>query len=66
MADSQRFIRAEVRAKNRPIRVDTGSQTQAVALTTVATSGTFDAAASAGALLLTINGTAVKIPYYTV
>jgi len=66
MADSQRFIRAEGKAKSRSIRIDTANTDPALALTTVATSGTFDAAASAGALLLTINGTAVKIPYYTV
>ena len=66
MADSQRFIRAEGKAKNRAIRVDTAAFTNAVALTTVATAGTFSTVAtSALALKLSVNGTDYKIPLFT-
>jgi hypothetical protein len=63
---AKEFVRSEQKAKNKALRIDTGSFDQAVELTSVATAGTFDAGVSAGAILLKVNGTAVKIPYYTV
>jgi hypothetical protein len=53
-------------AKSRPFRLDTAQETQLVEITSTATGGTFSTnATSLGALLLKVNGTAVKIPFYT-
>lgn len=59
------YVRREALAKSRPFRLDTAKETQFVEITSVATAGTFDAGTSTGALLLKVNGTAVKIPFYT-
>jgi hypothetical protein len=46
--------------------VNSKAETQLVEITSVATGGTFNTdATSLGALLLKVNGTAVKIPFYT-
>lgn len=66
MADSQRFIRAEGKAKNRSIRIDTANTDPALALTTVATGGTVNTVAtSANSIKITLNGTAYKIPVFS-
>jgi len=53
-------------AKSRPFRLDTAKETQLVEITSTATGGTFSTSAtSLGALLLKVNGTSVKIPFYT-
>jgi hypothetical protein len=53
-------------AKSRPFRLDTAKETQVVEIISTATGGTFSTnATSLGALLLKVNGTAVKIPFYT-
>ena len=59
------YVRREALAKSRPFRLDTARETQVVEIISVATAGTFDAGTSTGALLLKVNGTAVKIPFYT-
>jgi hypothetical protein len=60
------YVRREALAKSRPFRLDTAKETQLVEITSTATSGTFSTnATSLGALLLRVNGTAVKIPFYT-
>ena len=66
MADSQRFIRAESKAKSRSIRVDTAATDPALVLTTVATGGTFSTVAtSANSIKITLNGTDYKIPVFS-
>jgi hypothetical protein len=62
---SDRNVRSGQLAKSRPFKVNSKAETQLVEITSVATAGTFDASTSAGALLLKVNGTAVKIPFYT-
>jgi hypothetical protein len=62
---SDRNVRSGQLAKSRPFKVDSKAETQFVEITSVATAGTFDASSSDGALLLKVNGTAVKIPFYT-
>ena len=62
---SDRNVRSSQLAKSRPFKVDSKAETQLVEITSVATAGTFDAGTSTGALLLKVNGTAVKIPFYT-
>jgi hypothetical protein len=62
---SDRNVRSGQLAKSRPFKVNSKAETQLVEITSVATAGTFDASSSAGALLLKVNGTAVKIPFYT-
>ena len=62
---SNRNVRSGQLAKSRPFKVDSKAETQLVEITSVATAGTFDAGTSTGALLLKVNGTAVKIPFYT-
>jgi len=63
---SDNYVRRESLAKSRPFRLDTAQETQLVEITSTATSGTFSTnATSLGALLLKVNGTAVKIPFYT-
>jgi hypothetical protein len=62
---SDRNVRSGQLAKSRPFKVDSKAETQLVEITSVATAGTFDAGTSTGALLLKVNGTAVKIPFYT-
>ena len=66
MGDSQRFIRAEGKAKSRSIRIDTANTDPALALTTVATGGTVvTVATSANSIKITLNGTAYKIPVFS-
>jgi len=66
MSNSNRFVRAKTKAKDRAIRVDTAAFTNAVALTTVATAGTFSTVATSNlALKLSVNGTDYKIPLFT-
>ena len=62
---SDRNVRSGQLAKSRPFKVNSKAETQLVEITSVATAGTFDASSSDGALLLKVNGTAVKIPFYT-
>ena len=63
---SDRNVRSGQLAKSRPFKVDSKAETQLVEITSVATGGTFSTnATSLGALLLKVNGTAVKIPFYT-
>ena len=62
---SDRNVRSGQLAKSRPFKVNSKAETQLVEITSVATAGTFDASSSTGALLLKVNGTAVKIPFYT-
>ena len=62
---SDRNVRSSQLAKSRPFKVNSKAETQLVEITSVATAGTFDAGTSTGALLLKVNGTAVKIPFYT-
>jgi hypothetical protein len=62
---SDRNVRSGQLAKSRPFKVNSKAETQLVEITSVATAGTFDASTSDGALLLKVNGTAVKIPFYT-
>ncbi len=62
---SDRNVRSGQLAKSRPFKVNSKAETQLVEITSVATAGTFDAGTSTGALLLKVNGTAVKIPFYT-
>jgi hypothetical protein len=62
---SDRNVRSGQLAKSRPFKVNSKAETQLVEITSVATAGTFDADTSDGALLLKVNGTAVKIPFYT-
>jgi hypothetical protein len=62
---SDRNVRSGQLAKSRPFKVNSKAETQLVEITSVATAGTFDAGTSDGALLLKVNGTAVKIPFYT-
>jgi hypothetical protein len=63
---SDRNVRSGQLAKSRPFKVDSKAETQLVEITSVATGGTFSTSAtSLGALLLKVNGTAVKIPFYT-
>jgi hypothetical protein len=62
---SDRNVRSGQLAKSRPFKVNSKAETQLVEITSVATAGTFDASSSNGALLLKVNGTAVKIPFYT-
>ena len=63
---SDNYVRRESLAKSRPFRLDTAKETQLVEITSTATGGTFSTSAtSLGALLLKVNGTAVKIPFYT-
>ena len=62
---SDRNVRSGQLAKSMPFKVNSKAETQLVEITSVATAGTFDASTSAGALLLKVNGTAVKIPFYT-
>lgn len=65
MGDSQRFIRAESKAKSRSIRVDTAATDPALALTTIATGGTVNTVAtSANSVKITLNGTAYRIPVF--
>ena len=60
------YVRREALAKSRPFRLDTAKETQVVEIISTATGGTFSTnATSIGALLLKVNGTAVKIPFYT-
>jgi hypothetical protein len=60
------YVRRQVEAKTRPFRLDTSKETQLVEITSTATAGTFSTAGnSLGALLLKVNGTSVKIPFYT-
>ncbi len=59
-------VRREALAKGRPFRLETARETQVVEIISTATGGTFSTnATSLGALLLKVNGTAVKIPFYT-
>jgi hypothetical protein len=63
---SDNYVRRESLAKSRPFRLDTAKETQLVEIISTATSGTFSTnATSLGALLIKVNGTAVKIPFYT-
>lgn len=63
---SQENIRRELAAKRGPIRIDSKAETVALDFTTSATTGTFDAATCVVGLKIEINGTAYKIPAYTV
>jgi len=66
MSASNRFVRAQTKAKSRSIRVDTGATDPALALTTVATGGTVDTVAtSANSIKITLNGTNYKIPVFS-
>jgi len=63
---SDRNVRSGQLAKSRPFKVNSKAETQLVEITSVATGGTFSTnVTSTGALLLKVNGTAVKIPFYT-
>jgi len=63
---SQENIRRELAAKRGPIRIDSKRESVALDFTTSATTGTFDAATAAVGLKIEINGTAYKLPAYTV
>ena len=66
MSNSDRFVRAETKAKGRSIRVDTAGTDPALALTTVATGGTVNTVAtSANSIKITLNGTDYKIPVFS-
>jgi len=64
---SQENIRRELAAKRGPIRIDTKGESVALDFTTTATTGTFTTVATtAGGIKFEINGTAYKVPFFTV
>ena len=60
------YVRRQVESKPRPFRIDTAKEPQLAEITSTATAGTFSTTGnSLGALLIKVNGTSVKIPFYT-
>ena len=58
-------IRRELKAKGKPIRIDSAKETVAVEFITTATTGTFVSGTSTLGITVRLNGTNYKIPVYS-
>ena len=58
-------IRRELKAKGKPIRLDSAGETVAVEFITTATTGTFVSGTSTLGITVRLNGTNYKIPVYS-
>jgi hypothetical protein len=58
-------IRRELRAKGKPIRIDSALETTALEFITNATTGTFVSGTSTLGITVRLNGTNYKIPVYS-
>jgi hypothetical protein len=62
---SQINIRRELKAKGKPVRINSGAETTAMEFTTNATTGTFVSGTSTLGITIKLNGTSYKIPVYS-
>jgi hypothetical protein len=62
---SSQFIRRELKAKGKPVRINSGAETTAMEFTTTATTGTFVSGTSTLGITIKLNGTSYKIPVYS-
>jgi hypothetical protein len=62
---SQINIRRELRAKGKPVRINSGTEATAMEFTTTATTGTFVSGTSTLGITVKLNGTSYKIPVYS-
>jgi hypothetical protein len=58
-------LRRELKAKGKPIRLDSAREAVAVEFITTATTGTFATATSTLGITVRLNGTNYKIPVYS-
>jgi len=58
-------IRRELKAKGKPIRLDSATEAVAVEFITTATTGTFVSGTSTLGITVRLNGTNYKIPVYS-
>jgi hypothetical protein len=59
------YIRRELRAKGKPVRIDSGTEATALEFITTATTGTFVSGTSTLGITVKLNGTSYKIPVYS-
>jgi len=62
---SQINIRRELKAKGKPVRINSGTEATAMEFTTTATTGTFVSGTSTLGITIKLNGTSYKIPVYS-
>jgi hypothetical protein len=62
---SQINIRRELKAKGKPVRINSGAEATAMEFTTTATTGTFVSGTSTLGITVKLNGTSYKIPVYS-
>jgi len=62
---SSQNIRRELKAKGKPVRINSGTETTAMEFTTTATTGTFVSGTSTLGITVRLNGTSYKIPVYS-
>jgi hypothetical protein len=62
---SQINIRRELKAKGKPVRINSGTEATAMEFTTTATTGTFVSGTSTLGITVKLNGTSYKIPVYS-
>jgi hypothetical protein len=58
-------IRRELKAKGKPIRIDSALETTALEFITAATTGTFVSGTSTLGITVRLNGTNYKLPVYS-
>jgi hypothetical protein len=58
-------IRRELRAKGKPIRLDSALESTALEFITTATTGTFVSGTATLGITVRLNGTSYKIPVYS-
>jgi hypothetical protein len=62
---SSQNIRRELKAKGKPVRINSGTEATAMEFTTTATTGTFVSGTSTLGITVKLNGTSYKIPVYS-
>jgi len=58
-------IRRELRAKGKPVRIDSALESTALEFITTATTGTFVSGTATLGITVRLNGTSYKIPVYS-
>jgi len=59
------YIRRELRAKGKPVRIDSALESTALEFITTATTGTFVSGTATLGITVRLNGTSYKIPVYS-
>jgi hypothetical protein len=59
------YIRRELRAKGKPVRIDAGTEATSLEFITTATTGTFVSGTATLGITVRLNGTSYKIPVYS-